>query len=42
MKTIIRANPGLVLLKKGVVVDMWHYNDFPDFEEVKTKYLQKK
>ncbi|MBL7923002.1 MAG: DoxX family protein [Bacteroidia bacterium] len=42
LKTIIRSNPGLVLLKKGTVVDMWHYNDFPSFEEVNMKYLKKK
>jgi len=29
LKTVIRANPGLVLLKDGIVLDMWHYNDFP-------------
>lgn len=41
LKTMIRSNPGLMLLKKGKVEAMWHYNDFPTFDEVKTKYLSK-
>lgn len=35
LKTMIRSNPGLMLLQKGVVKAMWHYNDFPTFDEVK-------
>ena len=35
LKTMVRANPGLILLKDGKVIGKWHYNDFPTYEEVK-------
>jgi len=42
LKTMVRSNPGLMLLKKGTVVAMWHQNDFPTFDEVKSHYLSDK
>lgn len=39
LKTIIRSNPGLVMLKDTTIVGKWHYNDFPTFEDVKTKLM---
>lgn len=34
LKTMIRANPGLMLLKQGQVLNKWHYYDFPDIDEL--------
>ena len=39
LKTMIRSNPGLMLMKGGVVIAIWHCNDFPEFKEVEAKYL---
>jgi uncharacterized membrane protein YphA (DoxX/SURF4 family) len=35
LKTMIRSNPGLILTRKGTVLDNWHWRDIPKIEEVK-------
>ena len=34
LKTIIRSNPGIVLLDNGVVKGKWHHNDVPEAKDV--------
>jgi len=33
LKTIVRSNPGLLLIKEGCILAKWAYRDFPDLEE---------
>lgn len=38
LKTMIRANPGIILLKDGLILDKWHYNDCPTVAEIEANY----
>lgn len=38
LKTIIRSNPGLMLIKEGTILEKWHHNDVPAPREIKIDY----
>jgi uncharacterized membrane protein YphA (DoxX/SURF4 family) len=40
LKTMIRSNPGLILLKGSKVLAMWPYRSFPSFAAVKSDWLK--
>jgi len=40
LKTILRSNPGVILLKDGKVIGKWHHDHLPSFEELKRDYLK--
>ena len=41
LKSMVRANPGVILLKGGNVMGKWHYNNFPDAKTIEDNFLSK-
>lgn len=38
LKTIVRSNPGYVLLRHGTILEKWHYNNPPTMEALQEEY----
>lgn len=41
LKSMVRANPGVLLLRDGVVVNKWHYHTMPSYSELTKLYFEK-
>ena len=40
LKTIIRSNPGFVLLKDGIILGKWGWRDFPTLEQLDPQWSE--
>lgn len=40
LKTIVRSNPGLVLIRKGRILGKWHHRNIPDIDNITNDFLQ--
>jgi len=41
LKSMVRANPGVILLKNGVILNKWHYHSVPKYDDLVKQYFQK-
>lgn len=40
LKSMVRANPGILLMQNGIVVNKWHYNSLPAYLDLESTYFR--
>ena len=40
LKTIMRSNPGLLIIKQGKILAKYHYNNLSDYNTIKKSVLK--
>ncbi|MBW4891235.1 DoxX family protein [Mucilaginibacter sp. HMF5004] len=40
LKSMVRANPGVLLMKGGTIINKWHYHTVPTYDNLVKQYLQ--
>ncbi|HVV54930.1 MAG TPA: BT_3928 family protein [Mucilaginibacter sp.] len=40
LKSMVRANPGVLLMKNGTVINKWHYHSVPTYDNLVKEYFQ--
>lgn len=41
LKSMVRANPGLILLKNGTIINKWPASALPSYDDLVAQYLSK-
>lgn len=39
LKSMVRANPGVLLMKNGTIINKWHFHTVPSYDEIVKQYL---
>ncbi len=40
LKTIVRSNPGIILLKNGTILAKWHHRNIPSNEDILKDFIE--